>query len=140
MRRLLTAAVFAAALTGCAALLPYLVAAGQVAQWVTAIINQVEPAKDAYFDARPSPDLELRIDQAIARTRAALAALDAAVAAAQHSNDGDVEAAKAEVLRWYEEVYRLSEQCGLLGADGTYGGPGGTQLSLPSPQEVEARL
>jgi hypothetical protein len=132
------AIVLAVALTGCAAMLPYLVAAGQVAQWVAALLDQIEPAKEVYFDARPSPDLELRVDQSIARLRMALSALDEAVLAAQSAHDADVEAAKAHVLRCYEELYALLETSGLLGEIAGLGGRGGTPL--PTPDEVAARL
>lgn len=127
-------------LTGCAALLPYLVAAGQVAQWVTAIVDQVEPAKEAYFDAAPAPDVEMRIDQAIAATRTAIAALDEAVLVAQSSNDADVEAAKKHLLACYEHLYRLLESAGLLGSTGELGAAPGVTVRVPSPEQVGARL
>lgn len=127
-------------LTGCAALLPYLVAAGQVAQWVTAIIDQVEPVKEAYFDAAPAPDVEMRIDQAIAATRTAIAALDEAVLVAQSSHDADVEAAKAHLLKCYEHLYQLLESAGLLGSTGELGAAPGITVRVPSPEQVGARL
>lgn len=128
------------ALTGCAAVLPYLVAAGQVAQWVSTIIDQVEPVKEAYFDARPSPDIELRIDQAVARTRMALSALNEAVLAAESSHDADIEGAKTHLLACYEELYSLLESSGLLGEMAGLGAAPGGGPPIPTPDDVEARL
>ena len=128
------------ALAGCAALLPYLMVAGQVAQWVATIIDQVEPAKEAYFDARPSPDIEQRIDQAVARTRMALTALNEAVLAAEDSNDADVEGAKTHLLKCYDELYALLETSGLLGEIAGLGAAPGGGSPIPTPDEVGARL
>lgn len=125
-------------LTGCSAVLPYLVAAGQVAQWISAVLDTAEAGADAHFERHPSPELEAKVDAAIAKTRGALAALDSAVLAAESSHDGDVEAARQHLLDCYDELYRLLEGSGLLSQTGLLGAPGET-LDLPHPSEVEAR-
>ena len=144
-----SAIILTLALTDCAALLPYLMVAGQVAQWVATIIDQVEPAKEAFFDARrrdvrvagrsEDPD-ELRIDQAVARTRMALTALNEAVLAAEDSNDADVEGAKTHLLKCYDELYALLETSGLLGEIAGLGAAPGGASPIPTPEEVGARL
>lgn len=140
MRQTIYAIALALTLTGCAALLPYLVAAGQLVQWVTAIVDQVDARSETYFDNIPNPGLHAQTRMVIAKVRAAIVALDEAILVAKETNDGDVEAAKAHLLKCYEELYRLLGSSGLLGADGSLGVAPGAAQPIPTPDELAARM
>ena len=140
MRRRILIAILAAALTmGCGAILPYVVAAGQLAQWIATVLDQVEVAKDQAFEARPSPDLEIKVDQAISRTRAALAAFNEATLAAESAHDGRVEETREHMLACWDELLPLLESSGLLDGSGELlGAAPGASLRVPARAELEA--
>jgi hypothetical protein len=136
------------AMCGCGAaggLLPALAKMGQGAQWLSSVIAAADAGQNAYFDRHPSPERERAIKAALRRARFAVEALDAAVAAAEGANDGDVAKARTEALASYDNLRGLLEQFGVMSAMPPLGGaetdaPVPKPFTLPLRDEVASQL
>lgn len=137
---LLGVAVMFCVLPGCSKLLPYIVKAGQLAQFVAGAVDKAERLIKTWFAAHPDAELEIKITEAIAKTRGALAALDEATLAAKAQSDGHTEAAKEHVVAAYTELYRLVEGTGALSGGALGASPGASGGELPTPADISAHL
>ena len=132
-------------LSGCSSLLAALTKAQQGAQYLDTVISVAEAGADTYFARHPSLDNERKVDVAVRRAKSALAALNAALAVAEATNDEDVERARAEALVTYAELRKLLGDLGVLSASSPAGGaetdaPEPEPVALPEPEHVAELL
>lgn len=132
-------------LAGCASVLPALIAASQGAQWLGTVLDVAEAGADAFLARHPHQATEEQIDHAVRKARAALSALDAALAVAEAVGDEDVARARHEAVVAYGELRKLLDELGVLSGRAPAGGaetdaPLPEPVELPSAELIEARL
>lgn len=131
-------------LTGCSGALAALRGVSEGAQWVGTLVDVAESGSDAYFRRHPSLEREARVDAAVRRARASLAALERLLALGDAAaREEDVTAARSEALAAYGELRSLLAELGVLTATPPAGGaetsaPEPEPLALPSAAQVEA--
>lgn len=130
-------------LTGCSGALAALRGVSEGAQWVGTLVDVAESGSDAYFRRHPSLEREARVDAAVRRARASLAALERLLALGDAAAREDVTAARSEALAAYGELRSLLAELGVLTATPPAGGaetsaPEPEPLALPSAAQVEA--
>lgn len=134
MRTLALAALLT--LTACAGALPFLAAAAAVTseavKWIDAANAHVQPRLDA--------DHARAVETAIARARAAAAALEHAARGAQSAHDRDYLAAADELQQALDALFVVTAPYGVRphqpGAPGLLGASGGDVLTVPSACEI----
>lgn len=130
-------------LTGCSGALAALRGVSEGAQWVGTLVDVAESGSDAYFRRHPSLEREARVDAAVRRARASLAALERLLTLGDAAAREDVTAARREALAAYGELRSLLAELGVLTATPPAGGaetsaPEPEPLALPSAAQVEA--
>jgi hypothetical protein len=133
------------ALTGCAAFPAILAGVAQGAQLLGSALDLAETGAEVYNARHPNQEREDAIRQALAKSRAALVALNAAVASGKAADDGDTVAARKAALEAYEQLRSLLDETGVLGAVPAAGGaetaaPKPEPLALPPVAAIEAAL
>lgn len=129
-------------LAGCAAgMVGALVRAAQVTQLIGSLIDCADDGQRAYFDRHPNMDSERRVKEAIAVARAAAAAANKVISAAEHADDGRLRQAQQEALQGYDPLWRLLEELGILAGRPPNGGaetdaPKPKPLALPPASEI----
>jgi hypothetical protein len=144
MMRLL-AVVLCVFLLSCAQILPALVQLGNTSKLVSSYLELIDDAADIWSQAHPEDlDGAQKLKGAIERTQLALVALEKMGTSASAYEQGDVSAAKLELLQAYSALYQIAQELGLI--------PGGTAiaqagdevgsqaaaLSAKAPKQVDA--
>ncbi len=129
---LFLAVFFVASVPSCAAIysnLPKVIAYAQDAQLV---VGAVESFSHAYFQVSPNPDLEKKVDTAIARARAAI---DSAIRTADGAGalqNADLDTAFDEFRVAYSDLINLVKPLGIETGSGLKASPHGG-LVVPEP-------
>jgi hypothetical protein len=106
----------------------------QGSQYLGTLIDIADGGQRAYFNRHPSLELEPRVQEKIFEARQALAAMDAALAAAERAGEGDVIGARNKALEAYEALYNLLHELGIPQAKPASGGP---ETDAPEPKPFE---
>jgi hypothetical protein len=133
------------ALTGCAAFPAILAGVAQGAQLLGSVVDLAETGSEAYLARHPDQGKTEAIGAAVRKARAALVALNAALAAGEAADAGQTDKARSEALRAYRELRALLDEMGVLGAVPPAGGaetaaPKPEPLALPPVAAIEAAL
>lgn len=134
MKRLARSVLLAAALVvpvSCAAVVQYLPTVIAVVQDALIVIDQIKMFTDGVFVVKPNPDLQHKIDQAIARTKVAL---DAALRVANGTDKltkEQADAAFADFKVAYQDLIALVAPLGVKTGDHLAAAPG--TLTVPTP-------
>lgn len=130
-------------LGGCSSFLPALAKAAQGAQWLGTVIDVAETGSRAYFARHPSLENQSRFQSALARSKQALAAFDAALATGKAIEGKDLAKARSEALNAYAELYALIRDLGIMSATPPAGGaetdaPKPEPFNVPKPAQLGA--
>lgn len=126
---------------GCATIAPFLPTVIAAVTDGALVVDTIDRFVDRYFESRPNPDLQKKIDIATARVRSALDAALRIASGAQHLNQAKVDEAFAEFRLAYQDLLAL---VGPLGVMTDRGGklqarPGGGLL-VPEPMALTLRV
>lgn len=134
---------FACALMGCSFqdAMTALSKVGQASQWLGSVLAVADSGQEAYFSRHPNEANERAVGDALRRARKALVALDAAVAAAESADAGDLTTARAEAISAYTALHDLLVDLGVTSARAPLGGaeteaPLPVPFDLPDPSEL----
>jgi len=99
------------------------------------VISAVEGIEQSYFQARPNPDLQKKVEILIANAKTALRAGLKVCEATEHLSNSNIVAAFADFRGLYTDIVALLEPYGARrdGAMGAGAGPPGPDLALPDP-------
>ena len=124
----------------CATIAPFLPTVIAAVTDGALVVDTIDRFVDRYFETRPNPDLQKKIDVATARVRSALDAALRIASGAQHLNQAKVDEAFAEFRLAYQDLLAL---VGPLGVTTSNAGqlratPGG--LMVPEPMAMRLRV
>ena len=123
------------AVLGCSpAMLSAVTKAAQVTQWIGSLLDVADGGQRLYFNRHPNMEAEQRVAEALRVARAAVAAADRAVAAAESAEDGNMVHASEQELKAYGELRALLQELGVL--DGI-AAPGGAESDAPAPGKLD---
>jgi len=98
------------------------------------VVSTVEGVEKSYFNAKPNPDLQKKVEVLIANARTALDAGLRACAATEDLSNGKILDAFAEFRGLYTDIVALLGPYGARRRDGAMGaGPTGPDVPLPEP-------
>lgn len=124
-------------MSGCASILPALVQIGNTSQLVSSYLDLIDTAADIWVQSHPDDHGNAnKLKDALERTKLALVALERLGASASSYEQGNIAAAKLELLMAYTALYEVAQSLGLI--------PGGTPrialraLPLIRQQQVDA--
>lgn len=127
-------------LTGCGALpaLPFVIEGISVVSEALPIIDAIADFVQKRFLKTPNPELEAKVDDALEKTRATLAAAGHAARAAKAASEKDMSGAIEEFVKAYCELLALVEPLGIsVAGAGLKASPGGDKLQVPAPESFK---
>lgn len=107
MRNFFSTVCLCAFLTGCPQLVPVLQGVMNAAHWVGSVIEVADQSQKTWFSLNPDVEKQIEVEQAVFRTRKALAALNGIALAAKSVDDKDLVSAKKELLEAYKALEAL---------------------------------
>lgn len=107
MKNLIFTAFLCAFLAGCPQLMPIVQGAINAAHWVGSIIEVADQSQKTWFSLNPDMPKQIEVEQAVFRTRKALAAMNGVALAAKSVDDKDLGSAKKELLEAYKALEAL---------------------------------
>lgn len=107
MKNLVSMVTLCAFLAGCPQLIPIVQGAINAAHWVGSIIEVADQSQKTWFSLNPDTPKQIEVEQAVFRTRKALAAMNGIALAAKSVDDKDLVAAKKELLEAYKALEAL---------------------------------
>lgn len=129
-----------AAGSGCATIAPFLPTVIAAVTDGSLVIDTIDKFVDRYFESRPNPDLQKKVDIAVARTRSALDAALRIASGAQDMNQAKVDEAFLEFRLAYQDLLALVGPLGVMAGGGgkLQARPGG--LLVPEPMAMTLRV
>lgn len=138
MKRLARSVLLAAVLSltvSCAAVVSYLPTVVAVATDALLVVDQIKAFVDGVFVIKPDPDLQKRVDQAIARTKTALDAAIRIASGADKLTKEQAAEAFADFRVAYQDLIALVAPLGVSTGETLRATPGG--LTVPTPLAIK---